>query len=1103
MNGHASSAVSVPAGPSRLKANGSSVYTPSTVPGSSANSSAPDHLHASSPSSSSSNVGQVPGSYFGSTPNQNYASSPAGQAQAMYGYYNPYAAGYSPLYQNPGYSGRSHGQTGGYGRSNSHGNHHHQQQQQQHHLQQQQHMTPYDYNNNGNHGNVPGPSRYNAYQYNPYYPHPAYAQNQPVMQASPYPLYQHNAGYVPTQPVYYEAAPMYNGAYQHPGASMQNNRPYPYAPQQAPYPYAMPTPEQIHSQPGGPLPPHTPSSSHVSPYPIAQQPVASINNPPPPPPRESDHPPQPPPPISFVNPETEDLDLSNGINESDASVPVFASVLRPTPSVTKEAERQMPQLAHVAPVAETTAPQPASVPQASESPMNGTIAVKSAPNEEETNGFIPQERPSYLWAKNTPESGSAAPGLLYSSQISPIPSAVGTEWAGPIARHLRPGHSSAKRHHQNASLKIFKTQTHPGEDKSEIQFGQAEEVVAQPAESEDKTDPTTDEISAPQMVQEVSKPVEKPEEVEAKADESVSVEDVVKQLPSESETAATNAELAKEESKEVEPETAAPEVSAVVAPTPPAKVVPRSWAALLRPAGAKAIPSTAPITTDAEPIQSSEEDPQPAVGSPIKASPHPGTPTDVKAPVSMGYAAALATANSSPAWGGVGRPAEPDLGKLLSEGLAGLALSNQAGLTSVPRGLINTGNMCFANSILQVLAYCSPFTVLLQELSKRIKADLGGRTRLLEAMMLFLREFAATEMAGRSGESGNILADKSIPASAKPQPVKSGGIAKSGEAFVPTYVYEAMKENKRFDTMIRGHQEDAEEFMGFFLETLHEEMLYLFSRFEATRGAPREAPRPAVNGSTEEQDEREVSRPVSPSAGRDDGWMEVGKKQKTNIVRSTASRESAVSRTFGGKLRSVLHTPGQKDSVTLEPYQPLQLDISSPHVHTITEALLHMNEPETISGVYSASRGANVDATKTVYLETVPPILTLHLKRFLYDPVEMRVVKKGKSVAYGPELVIPSSIISPARRPTNGELRYRLFGVVYHHGSSATGGHYTACVLKQDKTGWLHLDDELVESVEGEAGVYVTKDAALQGDSGTVGRSQRSKCAYLLFYARI
>lgn len=135
-----------------------------------------------------------------------------------------------------------------------------------------------------------------------------------------------------------------------------------------------------------------------------------------------------------------------------------------------------------------------------------------------------------------------------------------------------------------------------------------------------------------------------------------------------------------------------------------------------------------------------------------------------------------------------------------------------------------------------------------------------------------------------------------------------------------------------------------------------------------------------------------------------------------------------MSRIFGGRLRSVLHTPGQKDSVTLEPYQPLQLDISPNNVYTITDALMHLNEPETISGVFSASRGTTVDATKTVYLDTLPPILTLHLKRFLYDPLESRVVKKGKPVAYGPELVIPQQIISPARRQQGVELRYRLFG---------------------------------------------------------------------------
>lgn len=334
-------------------------------------------------------------------------------------------------------------------------------------------------------------------------------------------------------------------------------------------------------------------------------------------------------------------------------------------------------------------------------------------------------------------------------------------------------------------------------------------------------------------------------------------------------------------------------------------------------------------------------------------------------------------------------------------------------------------------------------------------------------------------------------------------------------------------------------------------------MLYLYSRLESRlNSGPGSSSRTSsvqphkVDGgaSPAAEDEREVSRPVSPSAGGD-GWMEVGKKQKVNAVRTTELKESSVSRIFGGKLRSVLRTPGQKDSVTLEPYQPLQLEISPPSVHTITDALSHLNEPEIIPGVWSASRNSNVDATKQVFVETLPPILILHFKRFFYDSVEQRVAKNAKPIAYGQELEIPAEIISPARRQQSMR-KYKLFGgefgvlftplpehakswyhtdfppaptpflttVVYHHGNSATGGHYTACVQRvlppttpsitnphpssSPTYTWLHLDDESVEEV-GIDQVIVSKEAALKGVAGEIGKSGREKCAYLAFYQRV
>lgn len=143
-------------------------------------------------------------------------------------------------------------------------------------------------------------------------------------------------------------------------------------------------------------------------------------------------------------------------------------------------------------------------------------------------------------------------------------------------------------------------------------------------------------------------------------------------------------------------------------------------------------------------------------------------------------------------------------------------------------------------------------------------------------------------------------------------------------------------------------------------------------------------------------------------------------------MRSTENRESAITRIFGGTLRSVLHTPGQKDSVTLEPYQPLQLDIQASSVLTISDALRHISEPEIVPGVWSSARNTNVDATKQVYIDSFPPVLILHLKRFVYDPEEQNVVKRSKLVGYGTELVVPPEIVSPGRR--GQAIKYRLFG---------------------------------------------------------------------------
>lgn len=202
-------------------------------------------------------------------------------------------------------------------------------------------------------------------------------------------------------------------------------------------------------------------------------------------------------------------------------------------------------------------------------------------------------------------------------------------------------------------------------------------------------------------------------------------------------------------------------------------------------------------------------------------------------------------------------------------------------------------------------------------------------------------------------------------------------------------------------------------------------------------------------------------------------WLEVGRKQKAAITRSsgTISIESPITKIFGGTLRSELRVRGLKNSVTMEPYQPLQLDIGSPQVNNIIDALKGLTRAETLHGDFKSPHGPNVTATKQVFIETLPPVLILHLKRFQYDNAG-GTQKIWKKIGYPLDLEIPKEVFSPQRRGTilnhGGLPRYRLMAVVYHHGKNASGGHYTVDVRRQDGREWIRLDDTVIRRVKSE-----------------------------------
>ncbi|KAH0583414.1 hypothetical protein H2248_009043 [Termitomyces sp. 'cryptogamus'] len=398
-----------------------------------------------------------------------------------------------------------------------------------------------------------------------------------------------------------------------------------------------------------------------------------------------------------------------------------------------------------------------------------------------------------------------------------------------------------------------------------------------------------------------------------------------------------------------------------------------------------------------------------------------------------------------------------------------------------PRGLINSGNMCFANSVLQVLLFCPPFHRLFTELGRYgfgfragDEKEVKGPTPLVDAMVEFVREFSP---APRSRTKVNDIMNSKGKGKERDE---SGGEADDdGAAFLPSYMYDAMKEKTMFDGMRSGQQEDAEEFLGFFLDALEEELLAVV---QALSGSPPPVKKAKAKAKKTENgvEEREVEEE------REDGWLEVGKRNRMVITRTIKVVETPITRIFGGKARSTLKSPGQKDSTTIEAWRALRLDIQTDSIHTVQDALTHMAAPQPLE--LDSARHASIQHL----LEALPPVLVVAFKRFFYDKDVGGVVKVGKAVQWDEELEVGGDIMAPAlRRPPAA--RYKLFGALYHHGLSASGGHYTLDVLHPGRNvaeGWMRIDDELVSDVRLED-VFVPQ------------HEDENKAAYLLFYRRI
>ena len=126
----------------------------------------------------------------------------------------------------------------------------------------------------------------------------------------------------------------------------------------------------------------------------------------------------------------------------------------------------------------------------------------------------------------------------------------------------------------------------------------------------------------------------------------------------------------------------------------------------------------------------------------------------------------------------------------------------------------------------------------------------------------------------------------------------------------------------------------------------------------------------------------------------------------------------------------------------------------------MSDALTAYFSTESLDGYVCSTTKKEVEAKRSLSLEELPPILILHLKRFVYSGTSGGGVQKVmKHVEFSVDLEISRDLLSQVNKSkfTAKQRQYKLFAVVNHTGREATKGHYVTDVYHTGEQSSLGL----------------------------------------------
>lgn len=225
--------------------------------------------------------------------------------------------------------------------------------------------------------------------------------------------------------------------------------------------------------------------------------------------------------------------------------------------------------------------------------------------------------------------------------------------------------------------------------------------------------------------------------------------------------------------------------------------------------------------------------------------------------------------------------------------------------------------------------------------------------------------------------------------------------------------------------------------------------------------------------------------------------------------------EGAINRLFEGRFLNYISCINvDYKSEVRDTFHDLQLNVRGcPDIYASLDKLC---EVETLDGdnCYEAEGYGKQPARKGTLFDMLPPVLSLHLKRFDYDWQRNMSIKINDRHEFYEELDLdkvdengnPLYLSPNADRTVSN--KYKLLAVLVHSGGTV-GGHYYA-YMRPDGEQWLKFDDEMVtkaeptQAINDNWGVGDERTYTQGGGYGTQTARQalRFANAYMLVYIR-